>query len=179
MRTGELTALLICPDRDLAQMFVPTLGATKAFRIVADLKSYPAMPALEVRLRQVQPDVVLIDLATDLDAACKLIEQMTALPGGAHAVGLHRTNELDAIVRSLRSGSSEFLHAPFDTEQQQAATGRLARLRAPEVKAEPQLGRVIAFASTKPGSGASTLAAQAAFALKRRTNQRSCSSTST
>lgn len=172
MRTGELTALLICPDREMAQQFVAAVGSTRAFRIVADLKSYPAMPALEVRLRQVQPDIVVLDLASGLDEACLLVEQITALHTGAHVVGLHRTNELDAIVRSLRSGASEFLHAPFDAAQQSAVTGRLNRLRAPEVKTEPQFGRVIAFASTKPGSGASTLAAQAAFALKRRTNQR-------
>lgn len=172
MRNGELIALLVCPNRDLAKLFADTQQHTKAFQVVADLKTYPTPQALEVRIRQAQPDVVLLDVATDLETATQLIASVPGIRPGLYVVGLHHTNEPDAIVRSLRAGATEFLHAPFDEVQQREAVARLNRLRAPELRAEPEFGRVIAFSSTKPGSGASTLATQTAFALKRRTNKR-------
>ena len=172
MRNGELIALLVCPDRDLAQAFAETQAQSNAFQIVADLKSYPTAQALEVRVRQTQPDVVLVDVATDLETAAQLIGAIPGMRADLYAAGLHRTNEPDAIVKALRAGASEFLHAPFDLAQQREVVARLNRLRNTEVRSEPEFGRVVAFSSTKPGSGASTLATQTAFALKRRTGKR-------
>ena len=73
---AQITALLISPNRDLAEQFVATLAQTKAFQILADLKSYPNGQTLEIRLRQLKPHVVLLDLATDLNAATELIRCM-------------------------------------------------------------------------------------------------------
>ena len=65
---AEITALLIAPNRDLAQQFLATLPQTRAFQILADLKSYPPQQTLEIRARQLKPNVVLLDLATRSDA---------------------------------------------------------------------------------------------------------------
>ena len=43
----ELTALLICPNRALAQQFTTSLGDSKTFNILADVKSYPTPQALD------------------------------------------------------------------------------------------------------------------------------------
>src|SRR5687767_7622971 len=56
VRDSVLTALLIAPDRDLAQQFTGTLTETRAFQVLADLKSYPARNTLDIRLRQFKPD---------------------------------------------------------------------------------------------------------------------------
>ena len=45
----EITALMIAPNRDLAQQFLATLPQTRAFQILADLKSYPPHQTLEIR----------------------------------------------------------------------------------------------------------------------------------
>ena len=174
MRVSPLTALLICPSRELAQQFMSSLADSKSFQIVGDLKNYPTPQTLDIRLRQLQPEVVFIDLATNLDLACTLIELITPVRPEVHVVGIHSTNDPSALIRTLRIGAHEFLHAPFERKEQEEALGRLRRLRAPEPTElpEPELGRVVAFASAKPGSGASTLATQAAFALKRLTNKR-------
>lgn len=174
MRVSPLTALLICPSRELAQQFVSSLADSKSFQIVGDLKNYPTPQTLDIRLRQLQPEVVFIDLATNLDLACTLIELITPVRPEVHVVGIHSTNDPESLIRTLRIGAHEFLHAPFERKEQEEALGRLRRLRAPEPSElpEPELGRVVAFASAKPGSGASTLATQAAFALKRLTNKR-------
>jgi len=170
-RTAQpLTALLVAPDRELAQQFVQ--AASRAFQILAELKTYPARPILEMRLRQLQPDLVVLDLATDFGAAEQLIRAVTGARPETQVVGLHWRNDSEAVLKSLRSGASEFLYAPFDPAVQQQAVSRLRRLRRAASAPEREPGKVVVFASAKPGSGASTLAAQTALALRRLSGQR-------
>ncbi len=168
-----MSALLISPNRELARDFSLTLPHSRAFQILADLKSYPTQQALDVKIRQLRPEVILLDLMTDLDTATELIKFTTRQDPPIHVVGLHLLNDTESILRSLRMGAAEFLHAPFDVTTQQEAVARLIRLRKPEAPPEEvATGRVLSFASTKPGSGASTLATQAAFALKKLTGKK-------
>jgi pilus assembly protein CpaE len=169
---AEIAALLISPDRGLAQQFLATLPQTRAFQILADLKSYPAPQTLEIRTRQLKPAVVLLDLATDLGAAAELVRFISTLTPPVHVVGLHTHSDSAAILQSLRAGASEFLYAPFDLSNQREAIARLRRLCAPEAAGEAEAGHVVAFSSSKPGSGASTVATQTAFSLQRLTGQR-------
>jgi pilus assembly protein CpaE len=169
---AEITALLIAPNRDLAQQFLATLPQTRAFQILADLKSYPPQQTLEIRARQLKPNVVLLDLSTDLAAALELIRFIATLTPPVHVVGLHMQNDSAAILQSLRAGASEFLYAPFDLANQREAIARLRRLCSPEAPAETEAGHVVAFSSSKPGSGASTVATQTAFSIQRLTGKR-------
>lgn len=169
---AEITALLISPNRELAESFLETLPQTRAFQILADLKSYPPAQTIEIRTRQLDPEVVLLDLATDLDAAVELTRFIAGLNPPVQVVGLHNENDSAAIVQSLRAGAVEFLHAPFEPASQREAIARLRRLVVREAPAPVRLGHVIAFASSKPGSGASTLATQAAFSLQRTSGKR-------
>jgi pilus assembly protein CpaE len=170
-KDSQITALLIAPNRDLAQQFVATLPQTRAFQILADLKSYPPVPTLEVRVRQLKPSVVLLDLATDPAAATELIRFIAGLTPAVQVVGLHTLNDSDAILQSLRAGATEFLSAPFELASQRDAIARLRRLCVSEAPVNHHAGHVVAFSSAKPGSGASTLATQTAFALRRLTAQ--------
>src|SRR5436853_7279512 len=99
---AQITALLISPNRDLAQQFVATLAQTKAFQILADLKSYPPAQTLEIRARQLKPQVVLLDLTTDLETATELIRFISAMTPAVQVVGLHRQRDSAAILQSLR-----------------------------------------------------------------------------
>ena len=162
-----ISALLIAPNRELANEFIATLPQTRAFQIVADLKSYPSNQTLEIRTRQLKPDVVLLDLATDLAVATELIKFIISLSPPVHVLGLHTASDSHAILQSLRAGATEFLYSPFELATQREAIARLRRLVAPEPQVENEAGKVVAFASAKPGSGASTLATQTAFSLQR------------
>lgn len=171
-RGPVLTALSIVPNRELASQFALAVEHTRAFQILAELKQYPSQQTLEMRLRQTKPDVILLDLATDLEVACELIRTVLSLNHPTHVVGLHVRNDSDAILRSLRMGATEFLYAPFDAQIQTEAITRLRRLLQPGPEEDHQPGSLVVFSSVKPGSGASTLAAQTAFALRRLTSQR-------
>jgi pilus assembly protein CpaE len=169
---AEITALLIAPHRGLAQQLLDTLPQTRAFQILADLKSYPPHQTLDIRVRQLKPAIILLDLATDLTAALELIRWVAGFNPPVHVVGLHTHNDSQVILQSLRAGASEFLYAPFELATQREAISRLRRLVAPEPQAEAEEGHAIAFASSKPGSGASTIATQTAFSLERLTGKR-------
>jgi len=169
---AEIAALLIAPNRDLAQQFLATVPQTRAFQILADLKSYPPQQTLEIRARQLKPQMVLLDLASDLNAATELIRFMTTLNPPVHVIGLHMQNDAAAILQSLRAGAIEFLYAPFDLATQREAIARMRRLCTPESQGQAEAGHVIGFASSKPGSGASTIATQTAFSLQRLTGKR-------
>ncbi len=169
---AELSALLISPNRDLAQQFLATIPQTRAFQILADLKTYPPQQTLEIRARQLKPHLVLLDLATDLAAATELVRYLTSLTPPIHVVGLHTQNDSAAVLQSLRAGAIEFLYAPFDLATQREAVARLRRLISPEAPVETEAGHIIGFASSKPGSGASTIATQTAFSLQRLTGKR-------
>jgi pilus assembly protein CpaE len=171
-RGPVLTALAIIPDRELAAQLEAALERTRSFQILSEFKSYPSQQSLEIRVRQSKPDVILLDLASDLDQACELIRCVASFNLQTHVVGLHVRNDSDAILRSLRSGASEFLYAPFDVQTQNDAVARLRRLLQPGPADASEPGSIIAFSSAKPGSGASTLAAQTAFSLRRTTSQR-------
>lgn len=172
-RTGEaeLTALLVAPDRELASRLLATLAEARSFQVLAELKSYPTLQTLEIRLRQLRPDVVLLDVASDGEAAAQLIRFLASWRPQTLVVGLAPAHEPEMVLRTLRLGASEFLAAPFAAGEQREAVARLRRLKAPEAGARAA-GKVAVFAAAKPGAGASTLAAQTALALRRQTGGR-------
>lgn len=168
----ELTVLLVAPDRELAEAFLATLPMTHAFQVLSDLKSYPSAQTLDIRMRQLRPDLLMIDLGSNTETACELIRLAAGLAHAPQIVGLHKNNDSRSILLSLRMGASEFLHAPFDTEVQHEAIKRLRRLRQPEPDLISDPGAVVVFSSAKPGAGASTIAIQTAFALQRACGKR-------
>jgi len=168
----EITALLISPDRGLAQKFLETLPQTRGFQILADLKNYPPTETLEIRARQLKPQVILLDLASDSQMAVELVRFVASLNPTIHVVGLHTHNDSQTILQSLRAGAVEFLYAPFDLPTQREAISRLRRLVVPESLQRSEAGHAVAFSSSKPGSGASTIATQTAFSLHRLTGKR-------
>jgi pilus assembly protein CpaE len=168
----ELATILISPNRELAQQFLATVPQSRAFQILADLKTYPPQQTLEIRARQLKPHVLLLDLATDLAAATELVRYATALTPPLQVVGLHTHNDSTAVLQSLRAGAIEFLYAPFDLATQREAVARLRRLIVADKPVESEAGHVVGFASSKPGSGASTIATQTAFSLQRLTGKR-------
>jgi pilus assembly protein CpaE len=170
-RGPQIRALMISPNRRIADEFLESLGRGSGFEIVSDLRTYPAAGNLDTRIRQLRPDVLLVDVATDLDAAGELIRVVTSMKPPVHVIGLHSENNSEAILRSLRNGASEFLFAPFDISVQEAAIARIQKLLQPS-GGDREAGKIVVFSSAKPGSGASTLAMQTAYALRRTSGKR-------
>ncbi len=169
---GQLNALAILPDRTLAQQFLLALSRSRALQISAEWTSYPTVANLMAQLRQARPDVLLIDVASDLAQGATIIEAACSSPRPVPVIALHTRNDAQALLGCLRAGAAEFLYAPFSPEMQRQAAARIARLLPGEGTGEARRGRLVVFTSAKPGSGASTLAAHTAFALHEVTGQR-------
>lgn len=163
---AELTALLICPNRALAQQFTSAVSENRVFNILADVKSYPTSQALDMRVRQLRPDLILLDLSGNLETALGLMPYITSFRPTVHIIGLHTASDAEVIMRSLRAGSTEFLCAPFDIATQNTVIARVLRLRENEERTQPVRGKLIAFVGAKAGYGATTLACNTAFALR-------------
>src|SRR5258708_31415316 len=110
---SELTSLVISPNGELAQQSTATLPLTRSFHILAEMKSYPPVQTLDIRLRQLRPDLVFLDLATDLDMAAELIEFIAGIRPPVFVVGLHFLNDSEMILRSLLAVAAVLLYSPI------------------------------------------------------------------
>jgi pilus assembly protein CpaE len=167
-----LTALAIFPNRGLAKPFFQAMSDSRAFQIDAEWVSYPSASKLEVQLRQGRPQVLLIDVSANLAEAVALIEATADIAPSTPVIALHSSNDAHALLECLRAGAKEFLYAPFTPEMQRQAAVRIASLWRGEQPVAARRGHLVVFSSAKPGAGASTLAAQTAFALHEVTGQR-------
>jgi pilus assembly protein CpaE len=168
----ELTALAVLPDRALEAQFSAALADSRGLHVLASLKAYPSAQVLDVRVRQLRPDVVVMDLSADPDLACQLIAQVAGFRPPVLVIALDARNSPDTILRSVRAGATEFLSAPFARDAQVEVFERIRGLLEPEDTRDSARGQLVVFSSVKPGSGASTLASQTAFAIERLTGKR-------
>ncbi len=173
VRDPSLSALLIATNRELARVLESALQATRHFEVLSDLKEYPTEQTLEIRLRQLQPDVVLLDVSSNFGEAERIMRFLGSQQPPVKVVGVSDRNDTEVLVSALRAGAADFLFEPFAESAQKEAAAQIRRLRDPETSAAQQeYGRVIAFSSAKPGSGATTMAVQTAYALRRATGKR-------
>lgn len=165
-----MRALLICPDTILATQFTRSTGAVPELDVKAHLGEYPSAPQLKEALRQIAPEIVLVDVATDLGRALQLTALLLESAPATAVVALHSNNDPDAILRSLRAGCTEFLSSPFPAGDVTQAMQRVLRHRGEARAEQGPRGRLIVFAPVKGGSGASTLAANVAYQVKKQTD---------
>jgi pilus assembly protein CpaE len=165
---SHIRALMVCPSTEIVQKFAAASIRRKFFETISDISVYPVPAQLESKIRQARPDVLLIDVASDVTAATELIRHIAETLPNVPIVGLHTTSDANAILTTLRSGATEFLYAPFESSVQEAAVARIRKLIDPDGGVERARGKVVGFTSAKPGAGATTLAIQTACLLKRR-----------
>ncbi len=165
-KRGELHAVLVCPDRALAEQFALTTAELKSLNIVADLKEYPSPAALDQRLSQLRPGAALLDVGSDRSTALALVAHIAAAHPALPVVGLYGSGDPEIILQCLRSGAAEFLHAPFREADTEQAVMRLVRRKESEERHAPARGRLIAFVPAKGGSGATTIASNVAYMLR-------------
>jgi len=171
-RPPRFLALLIAANRSLGGQLLARTGEGLDLAVTHRLDSYPSPEALAALVDSGKPDLVFLDLATDFEMACGLIRTLAALHPDIYVVGLDQRKDSETVMRVLREGATEFLHSPFEPAEVRGALARIDRLRRASGSARATSGTVIAFTSAKPGAGATTLATQAALALRAVTGQR-------
>jgi pilus assembly protein CpaE len=138
------------------------LALRRALQEVADLTASAARPERAVdEYRRVSPQVTLVALAGDPEAAFR---QVAALTGaGARVVVIGGSKDPDLILGAMRAGAREFVVA-----SDLAELVRVVTAQARPADAQPGLGAVITLFPPRGGVGATTLGVNLAAALARR-----------
>lgn len=168
---SELRSVLIAPDATLSRAFVASASAASEIVLVASESAYATGTELAALLDQHAPDALLIDVASDRNAALGLVA--AALEERPHlaVVALARSNDPEAILQCLRSGAAEFLAAPFpDADLRQAVRRMMGRRNVESEQAPLRRGRLLAFAPVKGGSGSTTIALNTALQIRKLTS---------
>jgi pilus assembly protein CpaE len=169
----SLKVLLIATNAGLAADFRQVLGGELRMNILEEVPEFPTPAALDQLLAARQPDIVFLDISGNPARADEQVRLIRTLRPQCLPVALHTASDPVLVVDVLKAGAADILFAPFSPDEVRGSIVRLRkRLRPESTSRREARGRVVAFVSAKPGSGASTLASQAAFALKRITGQK-------
>ena len=119
-------------------------------------------------LREVRPDVCIIDLDRDRKMALNTVEYLrrTAIaPLSIFAVSSRMDSE--AIIEAMRSGCTEYLEKPLQSDRLQDALNQLARKKRDSFVSTAQ-GKLLTLMGVKGGVGTTTLAVHLACSLAQR-----------
>ncbi len=152
-RADELEALL-------------TIGADGV--AVHRLQAYPSPRDLPSALAAGTVHLVFLDVSSEPGQALDLLGEMARMSPHVHVIALLDGNDPDLILRCLRAGAVEFLIHPFTAEQVDAAFAKVARLQGTSDLPAREPAKLFAVMPAKGGCGATTLAANLAFQMKKR-----------
>ena len=109
------------------------------------------------------PDVCLLDFDHDRRSAALVAERIHADAPEASIFAVSSQHQSDLIIQAMRSGCSEYLVKPLDSEQMLNAIARVGGRR--REKKELAKAQVLAFIGAKGGCGVTTIATQIGASL--------------
>src|SRR5580700_7173072 len=159
-----MRAILICPSQDLKETFTTAAAQHPSVAITKILDTYPSREELRRVVCAGVPEIVFLDIE-DSPAAEAVARQLEKDYPTIQRVALHRLQEPLIFRRALQLKMRELLTPPFDFMETELIFRRLLE----ELVAHPATvgasKHLFAFLPAKPGSGASTIAANAACAF--------------
>ena len=117
-------------------------------------------------IRQTQPDIALLSVDADPNAAVKLIADVTAETPQCAVLVVSSSTEGSLILQVMRSGAREFLNQPLKLDDFIAALDRIRATRgAAGGDGGTEAGKIITVAGVGGGVGSTAIAVNAAAAL--------------
>jgi pilus assembly protein CpaE len=159
-----LSVRLVGPDTRRRLAVAEALAGSPC-QLSEQMASYPDLD----QAAQVQEDVVIIDLDSDVEMALELVETICA--SQSTTVMVYSANmDSEVMLRSMRAGAREFLTFPPKqsalTDAIVRAAARRSTLRTPK-KSD---GRLHVFCGAKGGTGVTTIATNFAVTAARETS---------
>ncbi|MGA2213412.1 MAG: AAA family ATPase, partial [Bryobacteraceae bacterium] len=162
--SGAWKALFICPNTKIVRELAPILGKLLPSFSGHELKAYPARHQSADLLASQLPNLCLIEISEPYEAGLAVIPELLRTDAKLPIVALLSVNDPELVLRCLRQGASDFLIQPFTSDQVEAALHKIARQHPTQMKAA---GRVYCIVPAKGGCGASTIASNLAYQMKR------------
>ena len=117
-------------------------------------------------VQQTQPDIALVNVDSDPDAAIKMIGDITADAPQCAVLVVSSSQEGSLILQVMRSGAREFLNQPLQLDDFIAALDRIrGALGAAAGEGGIEAGKIITVAGVGGGVGSTAIAVNAAAAF--------------
>lgn len=166
--SDSLSVATLCLDSESGSQLRLLLESMPLAQLVTELQHYLAEEGDSVfvdRLRDLHPDICIIDFDRDRDKAGRTAESLREVLKETAIFAVSAQSQSDLIIRAMRSGCSEYLAKPFDRDQLLEALARVGGRK--KEKRELTTGKVLAFMGAKGGAGATTLSIHLAAHLAR------------
>jgi pilus assembly protein CpaE len=166
----DILVLAIHLDDPASQLLSRVVNSIPNFALSASLQQYfgEKDAALIRTLREIRPDVCIIDLDRDRKMALDTVEYLrrtSLIPLSIFAVSSRMDS--DAIIEAMRSGCTEYLDKPLQNDRLQDALAQIARKKRDSLVSSTQ-GKLVTLMGVKGGVGTTTLAVHLAHSLARR-----------
>ncbi len=158
-------AVVISPNPRMAEELSPLLNTHLPGIAVNYIRSYPS-PREVVDNKGGSPQLCFLDVVSHRGQALELLGEMARLGPNIQVVALLTGSDSDAMLSCLRSGAADFLIQQFTGEQIEAVLAKLARMQ-PADGAGKEAAKIFVVMPAKGACGASTIACNLAFQLKR------------
>jgi pilus assembly protein CpaE len=162
--SGTWKALFICPNQKIIRDLAPLLRKHLPTFSGHDLNAYPMRHQLAEVLSSETPNLCLLEIGEPPEPGLALIPDLLRIEAKLPIIVVLANNNPELVLRCLRQGASDFLIPPFTSEQVEGALQKIARLK----PAHPaNSGKVYCIMPAKGGCGASTIASNLAYQMKR------------
>lgn len=112
-----------------------------------------------------QCHLVLLDIQSGADQAFALLAELAQSSQKPPVIPLFRTSDPDMVLRCMRQGAAEFLIRPFTEDQLAPALQKAGKQIL--LAGDPTRGRLLCVIPAKGASGATTIACNLSFHLKK------------
>jgi pilus assembly protein CpaE len=166
----EIPVLAIHLDDTSVHLLNRVINSLTGFTLGASLRQYfgEKDASLIRTVREVHPEVCIIDLDRDRPMALETVEYLrrtSVNPIPIFAVSTRM--EPEAIIEAMRSGCTEYLEKPLLSDRVQEALMQVARKKRDSFVSSVQ-GRLVTLMGVKGGVGTTTLAVHLAYSLAKR-----------
>lgn len=129
-----------------------------------EVEGYPTRQQISEVLAAHRVSICFLEVGSPEDMPLAIIPEILRVDPKLPIVVLLPGNNPEMVLRCLRAGASDFLMQPFTPDQVEGALHKIARLHPGRSKTP---GKVYCLMPAKGGCGASTLASNLAYHLKR------------
>jgi pilus assembly protein CpaE len=162
--SGTWKALFICPNQKIIRDLAPLLRKHLPTFSGHDLNAYPMRHQLAEVLSSETPNLCLLEISEPPEAGLALIPDLLRIDAKLPIIVVLSSNDPELVLRCLRQGASDFLIPPFTSEQVEGALQKIARLQPTRAT---NSGKVYCIMPAKGGCGASTIASNLAYRMRR------------
>lgn len=175
MNERSLRAALISTDPGFSD-HVRTALARQDLGVVLALESPVPFAEFDEEhvsaLRQLGPELVIVDLQNDPDLGVKFIQFLSEGAVNQKVIAAGPTLEPALLLAAMRAGISDYLPKPVSVEGLAEAVGRATAQLGRSGDRGRRPGQVFTFFSSKGGSGSTTIATNVAIVLHRLSGKR-------